>query len=145
MNSEMAKREFLIAPILVEISKTTKATIDVEYTIDIDEKLSGSLDYLIRLKQQLIIIEAKKGDLEKGFTQLAAELVAFDQYIEQDNGQNLLYGAISLGDVWRFGLLDRTQKLIIKDINSYSVPNDLETVFAILVGIVMGDKPIPIE
>lgn len=34
----------------------------------------------MRFKQELIIIEAKNGDLDKGFNQLAAEMIALDQY-----------------------------------------------------------------
>ncbi len=41
INSEIAKREFLIAPILVEIARSTDYKINVEYTLDVDEKLSG--------------------------------------------------------------------------------------------------------
>jgi hypothetical protein len=134
INSEIAKREFLIAPILVELTKTTNSKINVEYSIDVNDKLSGSLDYLIRLKQELIVIEAKKGDLDKGFNQLSAELIALDKY-EEDNPSNMLYGAITIGDVWRFAILKRDTQHIIKDINSYTIPNDIETVFSILIGI----------
>ncbi len=139
LNSEIAKRDFLIAPILVEIVRNTESKIKVEYAIEIDSRLSGSLDYLIRLKQELIVIEAKKGDLDKGdldsgFNQLSAELIALDKY-EENKVSNRLYGAITIGEVWRFGILDRKEQHIIKDINSFTIPGDLETVFSILLGI----------
>jgi hypothetical protein len=54
----------------------------VEYPIEINDRLGGSLNYLIRSNQDLIVVEAKKGDLDKGFNQLAAELIALDQYEE---------------------------------------------------------------
>ncbi|MDM8547423.1 hypothetical protein [Candidatus Venteria ishoeyi] len=134
INSEIAKREFLIAPILVEIAKNTASKINVEYALEVDDRLSGSLDYLIQLKQEIIVIEAKKGDLDKGFNQLSAELIALDKY-EDDNTSNVLYGAISIGDVWKFGILKRQEKQISKDINSYTIPADIEKVFSILMGI----------
>jgi len=112
INSEIAKREFLIAPILVEIAKNTDSKINVEYPIEIDDRLSGSLDYLICSKQELIVIEAKKGDLEKGFSQLSTELIALDKY-EENNAGNMLYGAITIGDVWKFGILKRDKQHII--------------------------------
>jgi len=68
LTSEAAKREFLIAPILFEVAKESNSKMNVEYPIDIDDKLSGYLDYLIRSKQALIVIEAKKGDIDRGFT-----------------------------------------------------------------------------
>ena len=135
INSEIAKREFLIAPILVEIAKNTDSKINVEYPIEVNDKLGGSLDYLIRSKQEIVVIEAKKGDLDKGFTQLSAELIALDKYEESDVG-TMLYGAITIGDVWRFGILNRDMQHIKKDINSYAVPGDIEKLFSILVGIV---------
>lgn len=134
INSEMAKREFLIAPILFEVIKATQAKVNVEYMLDVNEKLSGSLDYLIRLRHEIIVIEAKKGDLERGFTQLAAELIALDKSIE-DITDNILYGAISIGHLWRFGTLLRNERHIIQDVNSYKVPGDIKEVISILVGI----------
>jgi len=93
------------------------------------------LDYLIRSKQELIVIEAKRGDLDKGFNQLAAELIALDKY-EENNTNGALYGAITIGYVWKFGILERSKQHISKDINSYTVPGDIERVFSILVGII---------
>jgi hypothetical protein len=134
LTSEIAKRKFLIAPILLEIVRTTESKIHVEYPIELDDKLGGLLDYLVRSKQELIIIEAKKGDLDKGFNQLSVELIALDKY--EDSSLPNFYGAITVGDFWRFGILKRKEKHIIKDIHSYRIPEDIENVFSILRGIV---------
>jgi len=134
LNSETAKREFLIAPLMFELALETNSKIQVEYFLEIDDKLSGLLDYLIRAHQALLVIEAKKGDLDKGFSQLAAELIALDKYEEMSDAP--LYGAVTMGDIWRFGRLDRQKKEIIRDIHSYSVPEDLAQLFGILLGIV---------
>jgi len=134
LTSEIAKREFLIAPILLELVKTTDSKINVEYPIDLDDKLSGLIDYLIRSKQALIVIEAKKGDLDKGFNQLSVEMIALDKY--EKNDSSCFYGAITVGDIWKFGILHRKAKHIIKDIHSYRIPEDIESVFASLKGIV---------
>jgi hypothetical protein len=139
LNSEIAKREFLIAPILTEIAINTNSKIKVEYTIEVDDKLSGSLDYLICSNQELLIIEAKKGDLDKGFNQLSAQLIALDKYEDSDDFGNILYGAITMGEVWKFGTLNRSEKQIRKDINSYTIPSQIEKVFSILMGLV-GSK-----
>ncbi|MBV7335826.1 hypothetical protein KFU94_47820 [Chloroflexi bacterium TSY] len=47
----------------------------------------------------------------------------------------ILYGAISLGDIWRFGLLKRQERLVIQDIELYRVPTDLMDLAQILIGI----------
>ena len=135
LNSEMAKRNFMIAPILWEVIRHIKAKINVEYPIEIDEKLGGLLDYLIRSEQEIIIIEAKKGDMDKGFNQLIAELIALDKYQRDNESSKFLYGAVSIGELWRFGILKRMEKNILRDLHTYRVPEDIENLFAIIIGI----------
>ncbi|WP_069469730.1 hypothetical protein [Candidatus Marithrix sp. Canyon 246] len=134
LNSEMAKRDFMIAPLLWEIISHVKARINVEYPINIDDRLGGLLDYIISSEQEVIVIEAKKGDMEKGFNQLIVELIAMDKYQDDNKSQNL-YGAVSIGELWRFGILNRKEKQIIRDIHTYRVPEDIEAIFAIMIGI----------
>lgn len=133
LTSEIAKRDFMIAPVLWEVIRHVNAKILVEYPIAVDEKLSGSLDYLLRSQQQLLVIEAKKGDLERGFNQLAAELIALDKQ-EEEQPASALYGAVSIGELWRFAVLDRINKHLSKDLHTYRVPEDIEDVFLIILG-----------
>ncbi len=135
ITSEIAKREFLIAPLLVEILRNSDVKINVEYPLEVDDKLGGSLDYLLRAKHNLIVIEAKKGDLDKGFNQLAAEMIALDKY-EEESKTDILYGAITIGNYWNFGYLDRKRKHIAKNIYSQSIPQDTRELFSILLGII---------
>jgi len=135
LNSEMAKRDFMIAPLLWEIIRHVKAKINVEYPIEIDDKLGGLLDYLIHSEQDIIIIEAKKGDLDKGFNQLTAELIAMDKYQGDNESLEFLYGVVSIGELWRFGILNRKEKKILRDLHTYRVPEDIEAIFSIIVGI----------
>lgn len=65
--------------------------------------------------------------------QLAIELIALDQWIKSD--QSILYGAISTGNIWQFGQLDRQSRYVIQDLNLYRVPADLEDLLRILVEI----------
>lgn len=132
-NSEIAKREFMIAPVLHEIILNVDAKLNVEYPIDINEKLNGALDYFIQAKRQIVVIEAKKSDLDRGFNQLAAEMIALDQY--EDQTSTMIYGAITIGEVWRFAMLDRQQKQIIKDINLFRFPQDTKDIVSILFAI----------
>jgi hypothetical protein len=136
LNSEIAKREFYISPLLLQLLEYIRAEIDVEYPLDAGDNLSGNIDYLIKFTNNVIILEAKKGDLERGFNQLAVELIALDKYLETE--QALLYGAITLGDVWQFGVLDRKNKLLKKDIEAYSLLSDLKEILLILIGM-LGD------
>ncbi|MFO1434369.1 MAG: hypothetical protein U1F76_30525 [Candidatus Competibacteraceae bacterium] len=134
INSEAAKREFMIAPVLHELLRQVDAKLNVEYPIDIDDRLSGSIDYLLRSRQDLVVVEAKKGDLDRGFNQLAAEMIAVDKYEDIDSA-DFLYGAITIGEVWRFAALNRKEKVLTKGIHTFRSPEDLEEIFAILKGI----------
>lgn len=134
VNSETTKREFMIAPLLQAVMLDVDAKLNVEYPLDIDDRLNCVIDYLIRSQQDLIVIEAKKGDLDRGFNQLAAEMIALDKY-EADNNPEILYGAITIGEVWRFSILNRQEKRLIKDINLYRFPQDIAELLAIFFGI----------
>lgn len=50
-----------------------------------------------------------------------------------------LYGAVSTGNIWQFGVLHRAEKRITQDLNLFRVPADLEDLLRILVA-VLGEK-----
>ncbi len=142
LTSEAARREVLIAPVVLALLDYTQAQLRIEYSINVSEHLKGSLDYYLRTQHNLLIIEAKNADLSRGFTQLAVELIALDQWT--DSEEPLLYGAVSTGDVWQFGILHRNQQRVEQDLNLYRVPADLEELFRILVAILgcdVEDRP----
>lgn len=143
LNSEISKREFLIAPVLREVMLRSQAELYSDYSLEVSDKLSGSLDYLLRAAHQIVVIEAKKGDLDKGFVQLAAEMIAVDQYYEGDDPSAELYGAVTIGEVWRFAVLQRPNKLLLRDLNTFGVPQDLHDVLSILLGILQPPLPNP--
>jgi hypothetical protein len=133
LTSEMARREFLIAPVLTDILHYTQATLNVEYPVNVSNQLKGYLDYLLQNRQTFLVVEAKNEDLERGFVQLAIELIALDQWIESD--QPILYGAISTGNIWQFGRFDRQTRAITQDLDLYRVPADLNDLLRILINI----------
>ncbi|MGB3672002.1 MAG: hypothetical protein WA783_05940 [Phormidesmis sp.] len=133
LTSEMARREFLIAPVLTDVLHYTQANLSVEYPVAVNNQLKGSLDYLLQNRQTFLVIEAKNEDLERGFVQLAVELIALDQWIESD--QVVLQGAISTGNIWQFGQFNRQTLEVTQDLDLYRVPADLENLLRILVQI----------
>jgi len=139
LNTESAKREFIIAPLLHQVMLDIDAKLNLEYPIDIDNKLNGFMDYFIHSTEEIVVIEAKKGDLDRGFNQLAAEMIALDKY-EENNTPEILYGAITIGEVWRFAILKREIKTIVKDINLFRFPQDTKDILAILMGIFSKEK-----
>lgn len=98
LTSEIARREALCAPILQEVCGNLNIRMRIEYTINVNNWLCGTLDYYIPTPQNFLIIEAKRQDLIKGFTQLAVELIALDRWTETD--ANILYGVVTTGTEW---------------------------------------------
>ncbi len=131
LSNETARRETLVSPVLLEVIRYCKCQLRIEYPLNVNNWLKGNLDYLLRSHNSLLVIEAKNDDLTRGFTQLAVELIALSQVEEK----NVLFGAVTIGDVWRFGQLDRNEKQIIQDINLFKIPDDLENLANVLVGI----------
>ncbi|MGI0479397.1 hypothetical protein ACN4EE_01260 [Geminocystis sp. CENA526] len=130
LNSETARREMLISPIIFDLIHYTKSEVRIEYLVKVNEQLQGYFDYLI--EKELLVIEAKKGDLDYGFTQLTSQLIALDQW-EKMGDQEVLIGAITTGNIWQFGRLNRQQKHIEQGLDLYRVPDDLEPLMRILV------------
>lgn len=143
LTSEMARREFLIAPVLMDLIYYTRSRIRVSYSLTVNDQLKGELDYYIQSGEQLLVIEAKNADLQRGFTQLAVELIAVDK--AGLNEGDRLYGAVTMGNIWQFSILQRTQKQILQDINLYRVPADLEELLKIVVGILERDRISEVE
>ncbi|MEO1094781.1 MAG: hypothetical protein AAFX01_07765 [Cyanobacteria bacterium J06638_28] len=132
LSSEIARRELMIAPVLMDVIHYTQAKLRIGYTVKASEQLKGELDYYLETQNNLLVIEAKNADLQKGFTQLATELIAMDHLVGSDF---LLYGAVSTGNIWQFGVLKREPKQIIQDFNLFRSPTDLEALLQVLVAI----------
>jgi len=135
LSSEAARRETLVSPILLEVVRYCQCQLRIEYALNVDEWLKGTLDYLLRSRQALLVIEAKNDDLTRGFTQLAVELIALARSEEKE----VLYGAVTIGDIWQFGQIDRRTNCIVRDIDFFRVPTDLELLVRSLVGILQAE------
>lgn len=135
--NEQAKREMLIAPVVRTVVQIADALVRIEYPVNVSNQLQGNLDYLLSIDNlsQLLVIEAKRDDLDYGFTQLIAQLIALDLWerspkIEQ---QPQLVGVITIGQIWQFAVLDRVAKHLDQGLDSYVLPRDIETLLRILV------------
>lgn len=133
LENEITRREFLIAPILSFVRKLTQAKLNSEYWFEVSHQLKGSLDYYLQHDNDLLVVEAKNADLTRAFAQLAVELVALDQAEETD--RETIYGAVSTGQEWQFGKLERTTKTFYQGVNVHVLPNNLEEILRILIGI----------
>lgn len=88
LNTEKARSEILICPILLEVKDIFKSTISLfsgnDFTVDPSLGLSGVCDFLISCSPEqlfveaptVVIIEAKREDLNAGMGQCVAEMIA---------------------------------------------------------------------
>jgi hypothetical protein len=142
--SEMARRELYIAPILIEVIKSVhrRAVLysQIEFEVDASLQLTGTVDYVITTAPMLLeierpvigIAEAKVDNLQSGYGQCIAEMVASRIHNERVHGLFLpqIYGVVTDGLQWQFmELIGQTVRL---DARIYSI-SDLDRILGILV------------
>ncbi|MCP4700893.1 MAG: hypothetical protein GY862_29170 [Gammaproteobacteria bacterium] len=132
--NESFRRESIVYPILHEvIIGFTDVRMDLEHTVITDsELLYGDVDYFLYDTggKKLLIVEAKKSDIEGNLAQLVPELIAVDK-VEGD-GKHLIFGSVTIGTVWQFAVLDSENKIIYLDNNQYSFPKEGEAIINLL-------------
>lgn len=131
LSNETARREILISPIVYDLIHYTQVEVRIEYPLRVSDQLQGYVDYFLEAPRHVLIVEAKKEDLELGMTQLIAELIALDRWLETD--VTPLIGAVTTGKIWEFARLDRWGQKISQGLESYRVPADLEPLTRILI------------
>jgi hypothetical protein len=127
LQTEKARSEMIIAPILLEVRRLCHPRISlfsgVEFNVDQPRGLSGFCDYLLaRSPEQLFvrapvlaIVEAKNDNVRAGYAQCTAEMIAAQIFNQRTEQQGPVYGAVTTGNVWRFLRLEGTQLTIDKD------------------------------
>jgi hypothetical protein len=136
LENEATRREILIAPIVTDLIHYSHAKLRIEYNIKVDNKLQGNLDYYLRTTTNLIVVEAKQADINRGFIQLATEMIALDKWT--DSTQAEILGAVTTGNIWQFGILNRQKQSIEQAINLYRVTEELEVVVRTLLAALMN-------
>ena len=119
IGSEKARSEFLIAPVLSEMwflaNRRAALFSGIDFDIDFAVGLSGYCDYIVtRSPEQfyiespvIMLAEAKKEDMKKGYGQCIAEMLAAQRFNERE-GETVgkIYGVVTTGDRWKFLELD---------------------------------------
>jgi hypothetical protein len=140
--SEKAKSELLISPILVEVRRLGKNRVQLfsgeEFNVDKDRGLNGFCDFLFSRSETfyviqapvVMLVEAKKGELDVGLGQCAAEMLAA-QLFNASKGKAIpvIYGCVTSGKLWQFLKLEHKDVTI--DVNEYPV-TPVERILGIL-------------
>ena len=132
INTEKARSELIVTPILVELRKHFNYQISFfsgkEFNIDSEKGLNGFCDFLIsRSPEQLLIktpvvalVEAKNDNLQNGLPQCMAEMIAARIFNERNNNNiAAIYGVVTTGTNWKF--LRLINQTIEVDLNDYFI------------------------
>jgi hypothetical protein len=126
--SEKARGEFIVAPILAECRELMQQRINIFSGIQLDVEpargLNGECDFVLARTQSprafqsplMVIVEAKKHDIEEGVWQCAAQLFGASRFNEIDGKvAPYLYGCVTNGLIWSFLKLHGTQLIVHPD------------------------------
>ncbi|MFN6395626.1 MAG: hypothetical protein ACK4V9_14440, partial [Aphanizomenon sp.] len=112
INTEKARSEMIISPILLEVRRKLNYEISlfsgIDFNVDNQQGLNGFCDFLISLsKEQLFVrapvitlVESKNENLKSGLGQCIAEMLAAQLFNEQkQNAIKIVYGAVTIGTI----------------------------------------------
>ena len=135
INTEKARSEFLIAPVLAEVRSQLEGKValfsGVDFTVDASAGLTGFCDFLFSASSEQLyidapvvaVVEAKNENIKAGLGQCIAEMVAAQTFNAQkaaaslevassehfsggDRNIETIYGVVTTGEIWKFLTLD---------------------------------------
>jgi hypothetical protein len=115
INTEKARSEFLIAPILADVRQQSKHQVSLfsgsSFNVDVEKGLIGFCDFILSQSEEQIdvtapvvtIVEAKNESVIGGLGQCIASMVAAQIFNERSGIiREAIYGAVTSGTNWRF-------------------------------------------
>ena len=142
INTEKARSEMIISPILLEVRRKLDNKISlfsgVDFNVDNTRGLNGFCDFLISLSQEqlfirapaITLVETKNENLKSALGECIAEMIAAQLFNKmQGNTIKSIYGVISIGTIWQFLKLEDNHIYI--DLSEYYI-QDIEKILGIL-------------
>lgn len=121
INSEKARSEFIIAPILSEVRRQLDYRISLfsgtDFNVDSAQGLSGFCDFILSASSEqyfisapvVTVIEAKNENIIAGLGQCTATMVAAQIFNQRAGNEiEVIYGAVTTGTAWRFLTLEQS-------------------------------------
>ena len=143
INTEKARSELIVTPVLVEVLKLLPQEVSlfsgIEFNVDKAKGLNGICDYIISLSSEqlmldtpiITIIEAKNDNIKSGFAQCISEMYAAALYNEsKEHPTQHIYGVVTTGSLWNF--LKLTEHTVWIDRDEYHISN-ISMILGILV------------
>ena len=134
INTEKARSELIVTPVLVEVIKILNQEVSlfsgIEFNVDKSRGLNGICDYIISLSAEqlfldapiITIVEAKNDNLKAGLGQCISEMLAA-KIFNENKGIKIesTFGVVTTGSLWNF--LKLTQKTVWIDMDEYHISN----------------------
>ena len=123
--NEKARSEFIVAPLLAAARDVAGGRVAIfsgqRLDVDAGAGLTGECDFVLSATESyvlqaplLTVVEAKRGDIELGFGQVAAQTLALARFNEKaGHPVPAVYGCITNADTWQF--LRLTGKEVVFD------------------------------
>lgn len=142
INTEKARSEMIIAPVLIEIKNLFSEEISlfsgVDFNVEPEKGLNGVCDFIIsKSPEQLFItspiitiVEAKNENIKVGLGQCVAEMIAAQLFNQkEDNYIDTIYGIVTTGNMWKF--LKLQNQVVYIDFSEYYI-KDIKKILGIL-------------
>jgi len=151
IDTEKARSELIIAPILVELRKQFNRQISffsgIDFTVDKLKGLTGRCDFIISYSPKqleimapiITLVEAKNDNIKSGISQCIAEMVGARLFNEQRHNQiSCIYGVITTGSNWKF--LRLVENRVEIEAREHFI-GDLDGLFGILLHMIQTAHP----
>jgi hypothetical protein len=116
--TEKARSELLIAPVLLAAREVTNRAFAIfsgqRLDVDAARGLAGECDFILSRQDAvpvlrapvMIVLEAKRGDIEGGVGQCVAQMVGARTFNERAGHPARVFGCVTTGEDWQFLRLD---------------------------------------
>ncbi len=142
INTEKARSELIIVPVLLEVRRLLHFQIGffsgIEFNVEPKLGLISFCDYILTASKEMfeiltpvvMLVEAKNENIKAGLGQCIAEIVAA-QLVNQQEGNLIesIYGAVTTGTDWKF--LKILDKALFIDQRDYYI-NEVDQILGIL-------------
>jgi hypothetical protein len=149
--SEKSRSEFIVAPVLLTCHEIVHAECcvysGIRPDVDSDRGLEGECDFVVAKTPPtpalraplLIVVQAKKNDIEEGLGQCAAQMIAARLFNESHKeALDRIHGCVTTGETWQFLRLEGRE--LVVDSDRYYI-SQISTILGILLRIIRGTVP----
>ncbi len=115
INTEKARSEFIIAPVLVEVRQLLEKKVSlfsgIDFTVEVSCGLNGYCDFLLSYSPDQVflrapvacIVEAKNENIKSGYPQCITEMIAARLFNERHrHAVPAILGVVTTGSNWKF-------------------------------------------